>query len=69
MNTIRCGCGAMHGPERMEPVGVMEADGERYELANCPSCGSTLCVEVRRFTSSAQWRVVVIRDSSAPRKS
>jgi hypothetical protein len=38
----------------------MEADGERYELANCPQCGSTVCVEVTELSSSGNWRVIPI---------
>jgi hypothetical protein len=38
----------------------MEAGDERYELANCPRCGSTLCIELKRLSSSGNWRVVPI---------
>jgi len=46
----------------MQPIGWMEYEGrERLELANCPSCGTTLCVAVSRLSSSARWRVTRLR--------
>jgi hypothetical protein len=35
---------------------------ERLELANCPSCRSTICVAIRRRRgSSARWHVELVR--------
>jgi hypothetical protein len=45
MDAIRCSCGAMHHVDALEPIGRQQGlAGEYAELANCPSCGSTLCV-------------------------
>jgi hypothetical protein len=42
----------------MRSVGAMQMDRERLELANCPTCGSTCCVELWRLSSSSHWRIV-----------
>jgi hypothetical protein len=36
---------------------AIEAD-ERVEMANCPSCGSTVCIGWQRLSPSARWRAV-----------
>jgi hypothetical protein len=46
----------------MHRVGVVEVDRERLFLANCVACGSTLSVEIRRFSSSGNWRAVTLPD-------
>jgi hypothetical protein len=58
MSTVRCACGAINEREQMRIVGVMEVGDERYELANCMRCGSTLTVEIQRLSPSGHWRVV-----------
>ncbi|MGD0679488.1 MAG: hypothetical protein ABSC94_29210 [Polyangiaceae bacterium] len=58
MNEARCTCGAVH--DNLVPAGVQEVDEDEYlELANCPVCGSTLCVRQWRLSASARWSVSV----------
>jgi hypothetical protein len=46
----------------MRPIGSLKIDeDERLDLANCPSCGSTLWISVSRLSSSGTWRVVRVR--------
>jgi hypothetical protein len=59
VEAIRCSCGAVHPRGRMLPLGTMHVScDERIELANCPSCGSTVCVGREGLSPSARWRVL-----------
>jgi len=43
----------------------MADDGEILLLATCPSCESTICIEVSRLSLSGRWRTEVLRKPSA----
>jgi hypothetical protein len=45
MRVLRCSCGAAHPVAELLPIGRQYGRGGEYaDLANCPSCGSTICV-------------------------
>ena len=51
MQAIRCSCGAVHSADAVQHIGRQYgADGEYMELANCPTCGSTISLGAQHET-------------------
>jgi hypothetical protein len=47
----------------MKPCGTMADESERLLLATCPSCESTICVEVSRLSLSGRWHTEAVRET------
>jgi len=59
---VRCTCGELHRRLDMKPCGIMADESERLLLVTCPSCETTICVEVSRLTMSGRWRTEAMRE-------
>lgn len=55
-----CSCGVTNRRGDMHPVGSVDFEGERLELARCPVCGSTLSV-ARHVRTADGWQVTKLR--------
>jgi hypothetical protein len=54
MQEVRCSCGTSHDTRSLRTLGRQYSDsGEYFELANCPACGSTLCLSANVEGASA----------------
>jgi hypothetical protein len=43
---VRCSCGALHPRDAFKPIGRQYGRGGGFvDLANCPTCGSTISLE------------------------